>query len=457
MFRGSLSLLLFPITAELLGLSYEGSGSSYNEIQSEVSYSTPQLDYRTPRWCYTLSLLNGEAICFSPRGGNYRSTMGTRCELSCDRGYRLIGQRFVQCLPNRRWSGTGYCRQIRCHVLPAVTYGSYSCSMSVAVDSRCDYLCAPGYQLEGDRSRICLEEAHWSGTEPSCVDNEPPKIKCPQSRVKVAEPDSLAARVYWDPPIIKDSADPTLTDVTLKGPGPGSIFPEGEHVIRYLVYDQARNKAACKFIVRVEVRRCPALKPPLHGYITCSSGGNNYGAVCEYSCDGGYERRGVSSRVCQFNRNWAGVAPVCVMIQINTDVRSAAALLDQFYEKRRILIVSTPNISNQYYKLQNIMVQRAGCGLDLRQVTVIELLGLPPREVGRIKENRLSSEVIEELRQAMRISQAYFTMVLVDKQGMDRERYIDPVTSDELFSYIDTYMLSTEERKRMENNRDHCD
>lgn len=57
----------------------------------------------------------------------------------------------------------------------------------------------------------------------------------------------------------------------------------------------------------------------------------------------------------------------------------------------------------------------------------------------------------------MRISQAYFTMVLVDKQGMDRERYIDPVTSDELFSYIDTYMLSTEERERMENNRDHCD
>ncbi|MGH0166656.1 UNVERIFIED_CONTAM: hypothetical protein FKN15_051283 [Acipenser sinensis] len=360
MFGGALSLLLFPITAQL-GLSYEGSGSSYNDVQSEVSYSTPQLDYRTPRWCYTLSLLNGEAICFSPRGGNYRSTMGTRCELSCDRGYRLIGQRFVQCLPNRRWSGTGYCRQIRCHVLPAVTYGSYSCSMSVAVDSRCDYSCAPGYQLEGDRSRICLEEAHWSGTEPSCVDNEPPKIKCPQSRVKVAEPDSLAARVYWDRPIIKDSADPTLTEI---------LF---------------------------------------------------------------------------------------TVIQINTDVRSAAALLDQFYEKRRILIVSTPDISNQYYKLQNIMVQRAGCGLDLRQVTVIELLGLPPREVGRIKENRLSSEVIEELRQAMRISQAYFTMVLVDKQGMDRERYIDPVTSDEIFSYIDTYMLSTEERERMESNRDHCD
>lgn len=44
------------------------------------------------------------------------------------------------------------------------------------------------------------------------------------------------------------------------------------------------------------------------------------------------------------------------------------------------------------------IVQRAGCGLDLRQVTVIELIGLPPREVGRIKNQELNSEVIEGLR-----------------------------------------------------------
>lgn len=60
------------------------------------------------------------------------------------------------------------------------------------------------------------------------------------------------------------------------------------------------------------VRRCPALFPPLHGYLTCSSDGNNYGATCEYLCDGGYERTGVSSRVCQFNRNWDGAPAECV-------------------------------------------------------------------------------------------------------------------------------------------------
>lgn len=67
-----------------------------------------------PRWCYTLNIQDGEATCYSPRGGNYHSSLGTRCELSCDRGFRLIGRRSVQCLPSRRWSGTAYCRRKCC-------------------------------------------------------------------------------------------------------------------------------------------------------------------------------------------------------------------------------------------------------------------------------------------------------------------------------------------------------
>lgn len=45
-----------------------------------------------------------------------------------------------------------------------------------------------------------------------------------------------------------------------------------------------------------------------------------------------------------------------------------------------------------------ILTQKAECGLDLRHVTVIELLGTPPRAVGRIKEKRLEPEVVEGLR-----------------------------------------------------------
>lgn len=45
--------------------------------------------------------------------------------------------------------------------------------------------------------------------------------------------------------------------VMLRGPEPGSEFPEGEHVIRYTAHDQAYNRASCKFRIRVQGERVP--------------------------------------------------------------------------------------------------------------------------------------------------------------------------------------------------------
>ncbi|KAJ0002861.1 hypothetical protein NQD34_008010 [Periophthalmus magnuspinnatus] len=444
------------ISAVFTLLFRAGSGTTegYNDfIEEDVS---PQLDYKDPYWCHSPGLTNGEVTCRSPRGPSYRSTLGTRCDMKCDPGYRLIGRNAIQCLANRRWSGTAICRKMRCHVLPLAYHGSYTCSQGFMVDSRCDFRCDPGYRFEGEHSRTCLKSGLWSGVQPVCSDMDPPKIKCPLSRLKFAQPGKLVATVSWDRPVASDTADKSL-EVILVGPEPGSEFKEGPTIIRYKVYDQAKNRAACKFIVRVEVRRCPELTPPLHGYLTCSSDGNNYGATCEYHCDGGYERRGVLSRVCQFNQNWEGQPAQCVPLDFKSShLKTASSLLDQFYEKRRLLIVSAPNITDPDYQLQNMMIQTSDCGLDLRHVTVVELLGSPPRETGRIKEDSLTADVIEGLRQTFRISRSYFSMVLLDELGLDRERFITPVSSDELFSYIDAFVLNEEERERLEKHRNLC-
>ncbi|XP_072837083.2 sushi repeat-containing protein SRPX2 isoform X2 [Pogona vitticeps] len=460
--HGASPILLFLWAKVVSSTWHEGSGyyaaqGQTNEVYVEETPHVPAPEYRVPQWCHLLNIYHGEATCYSPRGGSYRSSLGTRCELSCDRGYRLIGAKSVQCLLNRRWSGLGYCRQIRCHTLPAVHHGSYQCSDGVKVDSHCDYTCQPGYSLEGDRSRVCMEDGRWSGGEPICVDIEPPKLQCPESRVRLAEPGKLTAVVYWDPPRAKDSADGIIRQVRLRGPDPGSEFSEGEHVVRYSVYDQAYNRASCKFFVRVYVSRCPVLKAPEHGYVTCDSAGNNYGATCEYHCDGGYERQGAPLRVCQSSRQWSGSMPICTPMQINVDVNSAAGLLDQFYEKRRLLVISAPDPSDRYYKMQNAMLQQAICGLDMRHITVIELVGQPPHEVGRIREHRLSDSISEQLRQFLHMSRYRFNVVLLDKDGGDRERYIQPVTPDELFSFIDTYLLSSQEQLQREQNRDGCE
>ncbi|KAL7979476.1 hypothetical protein Chor_004634 [Crotalus horridus] len=491
----------------------EESQTDDNAYLTEAA-SVPAPDHQVPQWCHPLIIYNGEATCYSPRGGNYRSSLGTRCALSCNRGYRLIGPRSVQCLLNRHWSGIIYCRQLRCHTLPALQHGSYQCSNGVKVDSHCDYSCQLGYHLEGDHRRMCMEDGRWSGSVPICVglplsmkffsrfpkiDIEPPQIRCPDSRERIAEPGKLTATVYWDPPRAKDSADGVIKKLKRRGPEPGSKFSEGEHLIRYAVYDQAHNRATCKFLVRVRgeeqegiccpkypkrsmgsserlgfveprspshlrpltfsspVSRCPTLKASEHGYLSCTSAGNNYGAVCEYQCDGGYELEGARSRVCLSSRQWSGSQPSCTPMQINVDVNSVTGLLDQFYEKRRLLVVSAPDSSDRYYKMQNAMLQQATCGLDVRHMTVIELVGLPPHDVGRIRELQLSKKIVEELRQLLHLTHSRFNVVLIDKYGVDRDRYIQPVTPDELFSFVDMYLLSTQEQLQKEQNRDTCE
>lgn len=88
--------------------------------------------------------------------------------------------------------------------------------------------------------------------------------------------------------------------------------------VSYVLYNAFRKKITFwghifMFFICVlcEVRRCPDLPSPLHGYLSCTSVGNNYGAACEYHCDGGYELKGMSTRVCQLNRSWSGGASEC--------------------------------------------------------------------------------------------------------------------------------------------------
>ncbi|XP_073498312.1 sushi repeat-containing protein SRPX2 [Phyllobates terribilis] len=454
-------LLLVLITA-VTARYYEGSGNPSNEgynndVYAEQRPSIPQPGHRVPRWCNDLKIQDGEAACYSPWGGNYRSTLGTRCSVSCDQGFQLIGQSSVRCLQSRRWSGSAHCRRVQCPILPAIPKGSYQCMAGMYEGSQCDYSCSSGHQMEGDRSRVCMEDGRWSGAEPFCVDVDPPKIQCPPSRVKVAEPEKLSAVVYWGSPQVKDTADGLITRVYRRGPEPGSELHEGEHIIRYTAYDSANNRASCKFIVKVQVRRCPLLSPPLHGHITCSSAGNNYGANCKYDCEGGYERQGAANRVCLYSQQWAGSPAICTRMNINVNVNSASSFVDQFFEKQRLLIISSPSSSDRYYRLQSEALQRANCGLDQRHVMVVELVGERPHDVGRVRAQQLSSDLIEQLRQALQFSRAYFSMVLIDKYGVDRERYVQPTTSDEIFTFIDAYLLSPRELAQLEANKENCD
>uniref|UniRef100_A0A7N5P814 Sushi repeat-containing protein SRPX n=1 Tax=Ailuropoda melanoleuca TaxID=9646 RepID=A0A7N5P814_AILME len=363
--------------------AFPGSGDSPLE-DDEVGYSHAR--YKDTPWCSPIKVKYGDVYCRAPQGGYYKTALGTRCDIRCRKGYELHGSSQLVCQSDKRWSDKVICKHM-----------------------------------------------------------EPPRIKCPSVKERIAEPNKLTVRVSWETPEGRDTADGILTDVILKGLPPGSNFPEGDHKIQYTVYDRAENKGICKFRVKVRVRRCGKLNAPENGYMKCSSDGDNYGATCEFSCIGGYELQGSPARVCQSNLAWSGTEPTCAAMNVNVGVRTAAALLDQFYEKRRLLIVSTPTARNLLYRLQLGMLQQAQCGLDLRHITVVELVGVFPTLIGRIGAKIMPPALALQLRLLLQIPLYSFSMVLVDKHGMDKERYVSLVMPVALFNLVDTFPLRKEE------------
>uniref|UniRef100_A0A672H3E4 Sushi repeat containing protein X-linked n=1 Tax=Salarias fasciatus TaxID=181472 RepID=A0A672H3E4_SALFA len=361
------------------------------------------------------------------RGSTFRNVMGTRCKIRCKQGYEVQSPEVV-CMASKHWSSNYACREIRCPKPSTMPInGGYKCSDGSYFNSRCEFFCSPGFSLKGHKTATCQHNKAWSIGLPTCAVErlhiEPPKIKCP----------NLTARVTWDTPEGVDTADGILTDVILKGKPPKSDFPEGLHKMSYTVFDRAGNKGSCRFSVRV---RGEPVKAEREGFLSpATATGDNYGATCDFTCTGGFELQGSAARVCQTDAAlWPGRALlVCAAMNINVGVRTAAALLDQFYEKRRLLIISAPTAANHNYRFQMTNLQHAQCGLDLRHMTVIELVGTYPAQVGRIRHRLLPPGLRS------------FQMVLLDKQGIDKQRYPFPITAAELFTTVDTFPLRKDE------------
>lgn len=116
-----------------------------------------------------MRLTNGEATCYSPRGGRYRSTLGTRCEMKCDRGYRLLGRSSIRCLPTRRWSGTAFCRSTW---KPRPVRGDPAAErhrLLLVLFQRCAAACCTSFRTGGTRARAALK---WTpgATSPAAPD-----------------------------------------------------------------------------------------------------------------------------------------------------------------------------------------------------------------------------------------------------------------------------------------------
>uniref|UniRef100_H3AD23 Sushi, von Willebrand factor type A, EGF and pentraxin domain containing 1 n=1 Tax=Latimeria chalumnae TaxID=7897 RepID=H3AD23_LATCH len=126
-----------------------------------------------PILCPTPSnVLNGEVIGSE---FSYRKEIQYRCR----EGYVLEGPSKLTCQVDGMWSDKApHCELVNCGPPEDISHGYLNGSSFNYADS-VQYVCFPGYELEGNAIRKCLLSGTWSGIPPSCqlCECSPPSIQ----------------------------------------------------------------------------------------------------------------------------------------------------------------------------------------------------------------------------------------------------------------------------------------
>ncbi|GBN01312.1 CUB and sushi domain-containing protein 1 [Araneus ventricosus] len=91
---------------------------------------------------------------------------------SCSEGYQLIGNKSRMCGSDGQWTEeTPFCKLVDCESPSAIANGQgFLSNGTTTYLSMVQYRCLPDFQMVGEPIRTCLATGEWSGLEPKCVD-----------------------------------------------------------------------------------------------------------------------------------------------------------------------------------------------------------------------------------------------------------------------------------------------
>ncbi|XP_058805446.1 sushi, von Willebrand factor type A, EGF and pentraxin domain-containing protein 1 isoform X1 [Phymastichus coffea] len=101
--------------------------------------------------------------------------IGALAKYRCERGYKVVGDSLSSCEDNGRWSGeVPQCVYVDCGKPEQIQHGRYALTSNVSYyGAAALYECDANYELDGFARRLCLENATWSSEPPVCKE-----IKC---------------------------------------------------------------------------------------------------------------------------------------------------------------------------------------------------------------------------------------------------------------------------------------
>jgi len=118
--------------------------------------------------------------------------------------------------------------------------------------------------------------------------------------------------------------------------------------------------------------------------------------------------------------------------------------LSDYQWQHRILLVFSPSSDSSEYRQQMQTWQADQAGVDDRDLKLVEILGTGESQVdGR----SLSSASAERLRQQFGITPEEFAVILVGKDGTEKQRSQTPVDLELLFRTIDAMPMRQQEMR----------
>ncbi|XP_042551824.1 sushi, von Willebrand factor type A, EGF and pentraxin domain-containing protein 1 [Dipodomys spectabilis] len=202
----------------------------------------------------------------------------------CEPGYELEGNRQRVCQENRQWSGgVVTCKKSSCEA-PAEFLNGNAVVENSTGGPRVVYSCHRGYSLEGPLEAHCAENGTWSHSVPLCKPNP-----CPVPFV-IPENAVLSEKEFY---VDQNVSIKCREGFLLKGQGVITCNPDETWT---------QTSAKCEKI---------SCGPPVHVENAITRGiYHQYGDMVTYSCYSGYMLEGSLRSVCLENGTWTS-PPIC--------------------------------------------------------------------------------------------------------------------------------------------------
>ncbi|XP_056146422.1 coiled-coil domain-containing protein 80 [Lampris incognitus] len=157
--------------------------------------------------------------------------------------------------------------------------------------------------------------------------------------------------------------------------------------------------------------------------------------------------------------------PTCAKDQKQTGTKNS---LLRFMSKRRLLLISTPSVDDYSYQQQLSALHGQECPMGIRHFALLKLIGAGSTATGTVElfplNGRSQSEVeplsrvvVSNLRDQLKISKDYFSMLVVGKDGDVKAWFPSPMWSlDNIYDLVDSMELRLQEEKLQRSLGIHC-